>query len=806
MSRGSIKKQTDRTTKNEQRRFNRKLVYVVLVFFVVALLVVLEVYNVQIVRHDALAAKAAQQQYMTGAKFPKRGMILDRNGYPLALSTYVYRIGMTPSDVYSWTESVTVEEIVNKIVDALNLSDDKRETLLEAILTDRSKGWRGLKNYMSEKRPVTYVQIAKGVTEQFAEPLRVWLNENHVGGVRFDMEEQRVYNNGFLGSQVIGIVEQANGKLSGVSGLEAQYNELLSGHAGYTYARHNNYGSRGIVPYSSTVSRPIQESQHLVTSLDLEIERILRSELLSMAAAAGLRSGVQGIVLDVVSGDVLAMEQISSFQLDDPGALPLGFTEEAWDALSSDEKETYYSLNIWNNINVIDVYEPGSVFKGVTLAIGLETASATEDTMFSDDVVVVQGVPIRCASESGHGTETLREGFYRSCNPVFVQLADQIGKETYYDWIHRLGISGTTGLDLPGESRGIMHANPMPIDFANLCFGESSSFTAIQMARFFAMIGNGGHFVTPRVAIGTTEDQIESMMPFDIKINDHMLSSRTCASVRSMMEDVLTKGTARNTFGAMGFSMAGKTGTATDIKYVHSSKTAEGEKDEPEEIVYLTCSFVCLFPSEQPRYVALITLRNAETDVSSRLAAQCATRVASRILNHDGMLQSYSSEELQKLSMIMTLDNYKGITIREAARRLQHLDLNPVVPEDAFYLDMPCVTQMPAPGSQVGYGSTVWLYPDNVNEVEWITVPDFRGRTYHECIYLATEAGVAIIPVGVPQGKATGQSILPAEDSAPSKDGQDPSGAPSGNTETERENLTGRVKRGEIIQVYFGEQ
>ena len=167
MSRGSIKKQTDRTTKNEQRRFNRKLVYVVLVFFVVALLVVLEVYNVQIVRHDALAAKAAQQQYMTGAKFPKRGMILDRNGYPLALSTYVYRIGMTPSDVYSWTESVTVEEIVNKIVDALNLSDDKRETLLEAILTDRSKGWRGLKNY--ERKATCNIcsdrQREKGVTQ-----------------------------------------------------------------------------------------------------------------------------------------------------------------------------------------------------------------------------------------------------------------------------------------------------------------------------------------------------------------------------------------------------------------------------------------------------------------------------------------------------------------------------------------------------------------------------------------------------------------------------------------------------------------
>ncbi|MGI6617485.1 MAG: penicillin-binding transpeptidase domain-containing protein [Saccharofermentanales bacterium] len=806
MKRGNTKNQVKRATANAQRRFNRKLAYVALIFFIVALLVLLQVYNVQIVRHDALAAKAAEQQYMTGAQVPKRGMILDRNGYPLALSTYAYRIGMTPSDIYSWSESVSVKEIVDKMAETLSLSDEKRLTLHETILNDRSKGWRGLKNYMSERRPVTYVQIAAGVKEEVAEQLRVWLNENHVGGVRFDAEEQRVYNNGCLGSQVIGMTRQEDGRLTGVSGLEAQYNELLSGHAGYTYARHNNYGSRGIVPFSETVSRPIKESQHLVTSLDLEVERILREELLSMAAAAGLRTGVQGIVLDVHSGDVLAMEQISSFELDDPAALPLGFTEDAWEALSSEERQAYLSSNLWNNINVIDLYEPGSVFKGVTLAIGLETGSATEDTLFSDETVTVQGVPIRCATQGGHGSETLREGFYRSCNPVFVRLADQIGKETYYDWIHRLGLSGTTGLDLPGEARGIMHANPMPIDFANLCFGESSSFTAIQMARFFAMIGNGGHFVTPRVAIGTTESQVESMMPFDIKINEHMLSNETCASVRSMMEDVVTKGTATNTFGAMGFPMAGKTGTATDIEYVMPSETAEGEQEEPDEIVHLTCSFVCLFPSDQPRYVSLITLRNAETNVSSRLAAQCATRVASRVLNHDGLLQNYSEGELQTLSVATTLENYEGMTIREAAHRLQQLNLNPVVPENAFFLDMPCAVQLPAPGSQVGYGSTVWLYPDNVNEVEWIAVPDFRGRTYHECIYLAAEVGVAILPVGAPQGKATGQSILPMEGSLPSDDGQDPAGAPSGHTESERENIAGRVLRGEVIQVYFGEQ
>lgn len=806
MKRGNNKNQAKRATSIAERRFNRKLVYVTLVFFVVALLVTLQIYNVQIVQHDALAAKAAEQQFMTGAQVPKRGMILDRKGYPLVLSTYTYRIGMTPSDVYSWSKSVSVKEIVDKMAETLDLSDEKSATLQEAVLTDRSKGWRGLKNYMNERRPVTYVQIAAGVKEEVAESLRVWLNENHVGGFRFDSEEQRVYNNGFLGSQVIGMTIQEDGRLTGVSGLEAQYDELLSGHAGYTYARHNNYGSRGIVPFSATVSRPIKESQHLVTSLDLEVERILREELLSMAAAAGLRAGVQGIVLDVHSGDVLAMEQISSFELDDPAALPLGFTEDAWKALSEEEKLAYLSSNLWNNINVIDLYEPGSVFKGVTLAIGLETESATEDTLFSDETVTVQGIPIRCAAEGGHGSETLREGFYRSCNPVFVRLANEIGMETYYDWIHRLGLSGTTGLDLPGEARGIMHANPMPIDFANLCFGESSSFSAIQMARFFAMIGNGGHLVTPRIAIGTTEEQIESMMPFDIKMNEHMLSSETCASVRSMMEDVLTKGTATNTFGAMGFSMAGKTGTATDIEYVLPSETAEGEQEEPEEIVHLTCSFVCLFPSDQPRYVALITLRKAETDVSSRLAAHCATRVASRVLNHVGLLQSYSAEEVQSLSETLTLENYEGMTIREAARRLQQTNLNPVVPEDAFFLDSPCACQLPAPGSQVGYGSTVWLYPDNANGVELIAVPDFRGRTYHECIYLAGEAGVAILPVGAPQGKATGQSILPMESPVPADDGQDPAGAPSRHTESERENMAGRVLRGEVIQVYFGEQ
>ncbi|HZK29590.1 MAG TPA: penicillin-binding transpeptidase domain-containing protein, partial [Clostridia bacterium] len=376
--------------------------------------------------------------------------------------------------------------------------------------------------------------------------------------------------------------------------------------------------------------------------------------------------------------------------------------------------------------------------------------------------------------------------FYLSCNPVFVQLGDRVGQDSYYNWIRKLGFYGRTGIDLPAEAQGLLHTNPMPIDFANLTFGESSSLTAIQMAQFFAMIGNGGFRVTPRLGSATAQEGIDVLAPFLIAESPRMFSKETCERVRSMLGDVVTKGTASGTFGAIGLNIGGKTGTAID--------TFDNDRR--------TFSFVGLLPNDNPEYVVLISIHKPETAITlSTVAARAATRVGARILNMQGLKQNYSREELSYLNHSVELPDFTGMKIAEIALQLTILDLAPSVPLDRFYLDQTCVRMYPTPGSKIGRGSTVWLYPDRENEVEWVTVPDFKGRNYHECVWQAAEYGVTIEPVGIPWGIALAQDIAPTSSRVLTTPDNE-AGSPSFASEDERD-ISGKVRRGQVVKVYF---
>lgn len=768
------------------RLLDGKFVALILVFLFASGAVVNHFYHLQILQHDVLAAKAANQQYMTHTESPRRGMILDRNGYPLVLSTYVYRVGMTPRDVATRAKSISDEDIVEKMKQHLGLDDESCALTLEQIKTDRVTGWMGLKKHLAGHNPVPYIAIASEVPEIEAMALKDWLAVNGVGGIRFDAEERRVYNNGNLGSPLLGMTQLVDGKLIGVSGLEASYDALLSGEPGYTFAKRNNYTTKGVIPFSSPVSRPVEKSHHLVSTLDLEFQSILQEELLTAASAAGLTRGVNGLVMEVKTGNVVAMAQLAPFDASDPTALPLGFTEEHWGALSSDEKTNYLIANLWKNTNITDVYEPGSVFKAITLAIGLEENVAWEQTIFHDDPIKIQGEEISCYTRQGHGDETLRQAFYLSCNPVFVQLGERVGQDLYYDWIRKLGFYGRTGIDLPAEAVGLLHAKPMPIDFANLTFGESSSLTAIQLAQFFATVGNGGYMVTPRLGCAATEDGIDVMESFPLNESPQMFSNDTCARVRLMLRDVVRQGTASGTFGGIGLKIGGKTGTAIDAS-----------DDERR-----TFSFVGLVPYDEPEYVVLVSIHKPETSITlSTSAARAANRIAARILNTRGVKQNYSQEELSYLSRTVELPDFSTMKIRDAALQLIMLDLAPCVPTDQFYLDQPCVSISPASGSHVGRGSTVWLYPDKANEVEWVAVPDFQGRNYHECVWLAAEYGVTIAPVGTPQGPSLAQDIAPTSSRALAAVDKE-TGSPSSAGDSELD-ASGKVRRGQVVKVYF---
>lgn len=766
--------------------FEAKLVLLLILFLAAAILFVNSFYHLQIVEHDVLAAKAANQQFVTQKESPRRGMILDRNGYPLVLSSYVYRVGITPADVQTRTKGVTDRDIVDKMGQLLDLDEEVQAELLDRIRADQARGWSGLSKQLAGHEPLPYLTVATEVPEMEAMQLQQWLKDKRVGGVRFDPEERRVYNNGGLATPVLGLTRATeDGRLVGVSGLEGAYDDLLSGQAGYTYERRNNYTTRGTIPFTQTVSSPVERGRHLVSTLDMEVMTILQEELRSVAAAAGLIQGVHGLVMEVKTGQVLAMGQLATFDGADPTGRPLGFTEAAWDALTDEEKTAYLSSNLWNNVNVTDIYEPGSVFKAITLAIALEEDVAWEQTVFNDDPVEIQEEEISCYNVVGHGDETLTEAFYRSCNPVFVHLGNRVGKDLYYEWIRKLGFYGKSGIDLPAEASGYLHADPMPIDFANLTFGESSSMTAIQMAKVFASIGNGGYSITPRVGLACLEEGMDASVPFECEGGTRLFSSETCQRVRTLMTDVVTRGTAAGTFGALGFNIGGKTGTAID------------SFDDRR-----TFSFVGLAPCDDPEYVILVSIHKPETSITlSSSAARAANRIAARLLNRRGVKQSYTGPELEQLGQLVEVPDLSGMSIGDAALELLQLNLNPVLPLDAFYPEATLGRLVPGPGSKLGLGSSLWLYPEGEDEVEWVAVPDFQGCNYHECVWLAAEYGVAIVPDGLPAGIAVAQS-LPVTSRPTPVAGEDLAGSP-GEGREESSELTGRVKRGQIVTVHF---
>ncbi len=774
------------STKRPRSFFEAKLILLLTLFLAAAILFVSNFYRLQILEHEVLAAKAANQQFVTQKDSPRRGMILDRNGYPLVLSSYVYRVGITPSDVQSGVKGVTDTAIVEKMGLYLDLDQEACDELLDRIRADRAKGWPGVSKQLAGHEALSYLTVATEVPETDAMQLQQWLKDKRVGGVRFDPEERRVYNNGGLASSVIGLTRvNEDGSLVGTSGLEGAYDELLSGQVGYTYERRNNYTTRGTIPFTQSVTSPVEKGRHLVSTLDMEAMNILQEELSSVAAAAGLTQGVHGLIMEVKTGQVLAMGQLASFDGANPTGRPLGFTEAAWDALTAEERTAYLSSNLWNNINVTDIYEPGSVFKAITLAIALEEGVADEQTVFNDDPVEIQGEEISCYYVAGHGNETLTEAFYRSCNPVFVHLGNRLGKDLYYDWIRKLGFYGKSGIDLPAEASGYLHTDPMAIDFANLTFGESSSMTAIQMAKVFASIGNGGYAVTPRVGLACMEDGSDERVSFEYQGGTRLFSSETCERVRALMTDVVTKGTAAGTFGAMGFSMGGKTGTAID------------SQDDRR-----TFSFVGLVPCDDPEYVVLVSIHKPETSITlSSSAARAANRIAARLLNLRGQKQSYTAAELDQLGQLVEVPDLSGMKVGDAALELLQLNLNPVLPLDAFYPEAQLGRQIPAPGSMVGVGSSLWLYPEGEDEVEWVAVPDFQGCNYHECVWLAAEYGVIIVPDGLPSGVAVTQS-LPVSSRPIAADEEDVTGSPGEEMDGSRE-LSGRVRRGQIISIQF---
>lgn len=697
----------------------------------IAVFLCAQLYDLQIRNYEKYSLLASQMHWRRIGDVPMRGDILDANGNVLASTTYEYTVGITPKDVRSLTETISQETIAVEMAEILHI---EYSDMYDAL----------------GKTDATYIQLAKKLSKEDIDILNEYLSENMLGGVKIDSVPKRYYVYGSLASQVIGFADQSETVLIGQYGIEAYYNELLSGQEGYTYVEVDNY-SQSALPYSPPTTIEKIDGYNVVLNIDMNIQKIVEDECRTAYEVYDPIEGVTAIVMNPYTGAVYSMVSLPDYDLNKPREIPFDMDELLWDSFDEDERMNYLMSSVWRNRAISDTYEPGSTFKVLTTAIALEEGLTYEDEIFSDEPIQISEIDtISCWSEKSggnHGMETLREAFERSCNPIFVQLAMRIGISKYYQYVHNFGFYSTSGIDLPAEGQGIFHVNPDVVDLATLSFGESSTVTPLQLANVYCALVNGGTLMTPQIAKYLTDydgNIIKEFSPVPVKT---IFSEKTADRVMAMMETVVTEGT--GTAGYVeGYSVAGKTSTSTidtgDQKGMH------------------VLSFGCYAPSDKPEIVVLVVINKpVDKDLGSSAATRLAARIVSETLEYMGIDRNFSESDYSRMTLKYEMPDVVGLTYKEAKYTLYTQGFTVVDGEDNMTDDKIITYAYPSDDTILYRNGMIVLYcsPDLDEEsMKQVQIPDFSGKTITECFREAKNGLVNISIVGNPKGAVVSQS------------------------------------------------
>lgn len=412
-------------------------------------------------------------------------------------------------------------------------------------------------------------------------------------GVKVDEDYKRYYPMGSLASKVLGFT---GGDNQGIIGLEVMYEKYLKGKNGVILTLTD---ARGVELDKAAEDRiePVAGND-LQISLDVNIQ-LYAQQLAYQVMEQKNAKKVSVIVMDPRNGELLAMVNAPEFDLNDPftpdqNLKSQSLKEEA--AARSQTMGLQDRLNaMWRNTCINDTYEPGSTFKIITAAAGLEAGAVTLEDIFScPGFRVVEDRRIRCHKAGGHGTETFLQGAMNSCNPVFIDVGQRLGVDRYYKYFTQFGLKGKTGIDLPGEAATIMHKKEKmgAVELATVSFGQSFQITPIQLITTAASIVNGGHRVTPHFGVRVIRSDGGAVKELSYPQGKQILSSETSASMRYVLEQVVAEGSGKRA-ALEGFRIGGKTATSEKL---------------PRSLKKYISSFLGFAPADDPRVMALITI------------------------------------------------------------------------------------------------------------------------------------------------------------------------------------------------------
>ena len=712
-------------------------------------------YYLQIVRHDELEARAIAQQVRETTVSAPRGTIYDAKGEVLAMSAGVDTIYLSPAEIAQNNEDAGA--IAAGLAEILGLDYDA-----VYAKTQNTRSW--------------YEVVARKVEEDVATAVREFKEEGGYTGIKLEADTKRYYPNGSLAAHVIGFVGTDN---TGLGGIEAKYDKVLSGTNGYVMRSTTAAGTDMLYTSWEDYFDAVPGSD-MVLTIDAGIQYYVEKHLAQAVEDYDIQNGAAAICMEVDTGAILAMSSLGNFDLNDYQTISGEAMAEIDAAASSDAERAELIAAAqqlqWRNKAISDTYEPGSTFKIITLAMALEEGVVDMNSSFycgGSTSVLGRNTPVRCWKSGGHGSQTLTQAVQHSCNVAFVSIGQRIGEERFYDYAEAFGffertgdssaqLTGTTGIDLGGESGSIwwsedVFCNPENLSqLAAASFGQTFNITPIQLITAVSACVNGGNLMKPYLVQSVEDPDGNIISQTEPELVRQVISEETSASVRAILEQVVgdqKEGTGHNAYVA-GYRIGGKTGTSTK-----TTKEISGEKE------YIV-SFIGFAPADDPQIAILVLLDDPSSESGiyisgGQMAAPVVGKMMADILPYLGVEPEYSDSELAAADR--TVPEVSGMSLTEARSALTEAGLNcRVIGEGDTVTD-----QLPRAGAVIASGSEVLLYAGQSPSPAEETMPDLRGLSYEAAkqalgslgLYVTAGNGVTDAQIQL----VSGQSIAPGQ-------------------------------------------
>lgn len=654
-----------------QQLIKRRLIILLLFSLIFSFLLLGRVFWIQFVRGDDLKERALNQWTSDVPVEPKRGTVYDRNKNPLAISATVDTVVASPPDIKD------IETTANLLSTALNMDrEELEETLREA--KNKKKG---------------AIYIKRKITEEESETVR----NLKLSGIYFTKEHKRFYPERNLCSHVLGFTGIDS---QGLDGIELVYEKYLKGTPGRIVSEKDALSRK--LPFGVDKYIPPEDGLDLVLTIDKIIQHIAERELEKALAEHNAKRGTI-IVMDPKTGEILAMTNKPDYD-------PNNYGE--------------FSQILWRNAAVSDVYEPGSTFKIVTASAALEEGVARpEDKFYDPGYAMVSGVRIGCWYHGGHGSQTFIQLLENSCNPGFVELGMKLGKDRFMKYIKGFGFGEVTGIDLPGEARGILDPSKVgPVELATITFGQGISVTPVQLITALSTIANDGKLVQPHVAKAIVDKEGNTVQEFSPAPLRQVVSYETAQEMKKILESVVTNGTGGR--GKVeGFRVAGKTGTA--------------EKYSPGKYVV---SYMGFAPVDDPKLAILVIIDEPTGGLiyGGTIAGPVFQKVMADSLNYLGIEPNIEQVEEREHVAVPDLRN---LYVEDARKILMQNGLSVRIEGEGYVV----TEQVPMPGAEVKKNTVVLLkLSDSRTNKDPVTVPDLTGRTIKEATDIIHAIGLNI--------------------------------------------------------------